>query len=86
GAAGSAAKAAGKAGGAAAERVGQGASRAAEGARHGAERTAGQVAAMPGRAVRVVRLMNMRRFLRAAPVVVVAGAGLLIGRRVLKNR
>ncbi|TDD96683.1 hypothetical protein [Actinomadura rubrisoli] len=45
-----------------------------------------QVTALPGRVAGLVRLLTLRKLLRAVPVVAAAGAGLAIGRRTARKR
>ncbi|NKZ09243.1 hypothetical protein HGB48_36740, partial [Actinomadura latina] len=45
-----------------------------------------QVAALPGRATALVKLVNLRRFLRAAPVAAAAVAGVVVGRITARKR
>ncbi|GAA1799892.1 hypothetical protein [Actinomadura chokoriensis] len=46
----------------------------------------GLVTALPGRATAVVRLVTLRRFLRAAPVAAAAVAGVVVGRLTARSR
>ncbi|WP_169804055.1 hypothetical protein, partial [Actinomadura formosensis] len=49
-------------------------------------RAGGQVAALPGHAAALVKLVTLRRFLRAAPVVAAAAAGVVAGRLTARKR
>lgn len=46
----------------------------------------GLVTALPGRATAVVKLVTLRRFLRAAPVAAAAVAGVVVGRLTARSR
>ncbi|MBT2212574.1 hypothetical protein [Actinomadura sp. NEAU-AAG7] len=70
----------------ASEAAGQGVSKGASGAAKGVAQVGGEVAALPGRAVGLAKLLTLRRFLRAAPVVAVVGAAVVAGRRIARKR
>ncbi|MEU5993675.1 hypothetical protein ABZ806_32290 [Spirillospora sp. NPDC047418] len=93
GGAGKAGRSAGKAAGAAAEgaeSAGRDTAGAAAGTAqaggHAAGRAGGLVAALPGRATAMARLVTLRRFLRAAPVAAAAVAGVVVGRLTARSR
>lgn len=88
-AAGQAGKAAGEAAGgvesAGRETAGAAAATAQTGGR-AAGQAGGLVTALPGRATAVVKLVTLRRFLRAAPVAAAAVAGVVVGRLTARSR
>ncbi|MEW2359264.1 hypothetical protein, partial [Spirillospora sp. NPDC029432] len=65
--------AAGAAGGAAAK------------ARDTSRQAAGAAMAVPGQVAKLTKLMTLRKLLRAAPAVAVAGAAVVVGRRLLRQ-
>ncbi|WP_396454509.1 hypothetical protein [Actinomadura sp.] len=82
-------KAAGKAAGGTADTARETAGTAgstAQSAGRAAAGAGGQVAALPGRATALVKLVNLRKFLRAAPVAAAAVAGLVVGRLTARKR
>ncbi|WP_301178215.1 hypothetical protein [Actinomadura geliboluensis] len=69
-----------------AARLGGNAAGAGRSAGATAQAAAGPVAALPGRAKALARLVTLRRFLRAAPVAAAAVAGVAVGRLTAKRR